>query len=335
MGFCLFWEGGNVWVVFSGGVAAFGCFEGGAGQGAGELPPSPGAMLGPHSPALPPPRKLGGNRKQRSRLRPTPSRCRAQGVAAAVPPEEASGLRGEARQRGGRRTPPASPRESGAGWGSPPRRRTLAGRSGSPLASLPGRQTGSPQRAGAQAQGPHQGQLPQPAGLGPLPPGREGEFGERGGSAAASPTPPARPAAPSLDRDFGGSGAKLRFLAGSANRRFPAPARLCPAARTPGCVPTGDRSRASLRPVTSAQQSDGKTLSAAPRVGWGSPKPVGHPRGEVFISPLSFPTIATGIPGPNPGQSHRVHPVHAPEKPHAPAGHRRPQEAERPPGAAR
>lgn len=50
-----------------------------------------------------------------------------------------------------------------------------------------GRQTGSSQRAGAQAQGPHQGQLPQPAGLRPLPPRREGEFMERGGSRATHP----------------------------------------------------------------------------------------------------------------------------------------------------
>lgn len=75
------------------------------------------------------------------------------------------------------------PWERGAGRGFP----RGATPSGSPLLSLSGRQTGSSQRAGAQAQGPHQGQLPQPAGLRPLPPRREGEFMERGGSPATHP----------------------------------------------------------------------------------------------------------------------------------------------------
>lgn len=51
---------------------------------------------------------------------------------------------------------------------------------------LPGRQTGSSQRAGAQAQGPHQGQLPQPAGFRALAPRREGEFMERAGSTGST-----------------------------------------------------------------------------------------------------------------------------------------------------
>lgn len=79
--------------------------------------------------------------------------------------------------------------------------------SGSPLPSLSGRQTGSSQCAGAQAQGPHQGQLPQPAGLRPLPPRREGEFMERGGSPATR-TP--RGPGPRLDGDFYGSVGKPR-----------------------------------------------------------------------------------------------------------------------------
>lgn len=43
----------------------------------------------------------------------------------------------------------------------------------------------------------------------------------------------------------------------------------------------------------------------------------------------------TGVSSSNPRQSHRVHPVHEAEKSHAPAGHRRPEEAECTAGAAR
>ncbi len=43
----------------------------------------------------------------------------------------------------------------------------------------------------------------------------------------------------------------------------------------------------------------------------------------------------TGVSSSNPRQSHRVHPVHEAKKPHAPAGHRRPEEAERTAGATR
>lgn len=43
----------------------------------------------------------------------------------------------------------------------------------------------------------------------------------------------------------------------------------------------------------------------------------------------------TGVSSSNPRQSHRVHPVHETKKSHTPAGHRRPEEAERTAGAAR
>lgn len=43
----------------------------------------------------------------------------------------------------------------------------------------------------------------------------------------------------------------------------------------------------------------------------------------------------TGVSSSDPRQSHRVHPVHEAKKPHTPAGHRRPEEAERAAGAAR
>ena len=43
-----------------------------------------------------------------------------------------------------------------------------------------------------------------------------------------------------------------------------------------------------------------------------------HGLGLYFV-PSAFSHIATGIPGPNPRQSHRVYPVHAKEKPHTPA----------------
>lgn len=43
----------------------------------------------------------------------------------------------------------------------------------------------------------------------------------------------------------------------------------------------------------------------------------------------------TGVSSSDPRQSHRVHPVHETKKSHTPAGHRRPEEAERTAGAAR
>lgn len=43
-----------------------------------------------------------------------------------------------------------------------------------------------------------------------------------------------------------------------------------------------------------------------------------HGLGLYFV-PSAFSHIATGIPGPNPRQSHRVYPVYAKEKPHTPA----------------
>lgn len=88
-----------------------------------------------------------------------------------------------------------------------------------------GRQTGSSQRAGAQAQGPHQGQFPQPAGLRPLPAGREGEFVERAGSPTATEAPAAgpraavsRPVGPLSDLPRGGSGHAPRFPGGYLGR---------------------------------------------------------------------------------------------------------------------
>lgn len=88
-----------------------------------------------------------------------------------------------------------------------------------PISPLPssGRQTGSSQRAGAQTQGPHQGQFPQPAGLRPLSPGREGEFMERGAARAGF---------------FHLGGAELRFLG-----RRACPAAFLGAGRVPQALP--------------------------------------------------------------------------------------------------
>lgn len=59
-----------------------------------------------------------------------------------------------------------------------------------------------------------------------------------------------------------------------------------------------------------------------------------HSVRQILVFHLLLTAIyQTGIPSSNPRQSHRIHPVHATEKPHTPAGHRRPEEAERPAGA--
>lgn len=59
-----------------------------------------------------------------------------------------------------------------------------------------------------------------------------------------------------------------------------------------------------------------------------------HSLRQILVFHLLLTAIyQTGIPSPNPRQSHRVHSVHATKKPHTPAGHRRPEEAERSAGA--
>lgn len=61
-----------------------------------------------------------------------------------------------------------------------------------------------------------------------------------------------------------------------------------------------------------------------------------HSLRQILVFHLLLTAIyQTGIPSSNPRQSHRVHPVHATEKPHTPAGHRRPEEAECPAGTTR